>query len=84
MAPAARRLMVLPEMPVASDRRGVDPMRVALRLFEAGTSQRERLRAAEAIRAASWLALRRTNGEPDAELPQHSRTTCGGNLSFAG
>jgi hypothetical protein len=38
MAPAAGRLTALPEMPVASDRRGVDTMREALPLFEAATT----------------------------------------------
>lgn len=68
--PASRRLAVVPGMPESAHTAAVDPMREALKLLERAKTKREKLKAAQAVRRASWLALRSLGGEPDEDLLQ--------------
>jgi hypothetical protein len=68
MTPVSRRLTVLPQVPDVRGPDTVDPMAEALWLLDRATTQREKMRALEAVRAASWLALRQAGAEPDAAL----------------
>jgi hypothetical protein len=58
---------LLPETP---EERGavVDPMAAALELVKSAKTERQKMKALEAVRGASWLALRSLGGEPDADL----------------
>jgi hypothetical protein len=68
--PASRRLAVVPGMPESPYTAAVDPMREALKLLERAKTKREKLKAAQAVRRASWLTLRSLGGEPDEDLLQ--------------
>jgi hypothetical protein len=68
--PASRRLAIVPGPPESLDAVAVDPMREALKLLERAKTKREKLKAAQAVRRASWLALRSLGGEPDEDLLQ--------------
>jgi hypothetical protein len=68
--PASRRLAIVPGTPKRLDSVAVDPMREALNLLERAKTKREKLKAAQAVRRASWLALRSLGGEPDEDLLQ--------------
>ena len=65
--PAKPRLALLPETP---EERGaaVDPIAAALELVRSAKTERQKMKALEAVRAASWLALKSFGGEPDADL----------------
>lgn len=64
--PSERRLGLVPPGPPEPDR--VDPLDEALAILSRATTQRERLRALEAVRSASWLILRQLGGDVDSQL----------------
>jgi hypothetical protein len=64
--PTTRRLGIVPSGPPEPDR--VDPLGGALELLAAAKTERQRLRALEAVRAGSWLLLKQAGDDPDVEL----------------
>jgi hypothetical protein len=70
--PNDRRLGLVPPGPPEPDR--IDPLTAGVELLERAMTERERLKALEQVRAATYLALREMGNDPDEALLERMET----------